>query len=487
MQVKQRLRIHALVSTISVLAILIVLLLTVYRVNRALEVSRLANEIMNASFERLILRTDNHRTGSERSKVQLIAKHKQVGDLLKSALDKFRDPEDRKIVKELLVIHESIGKASRTIRENREKRGPHAPPDMLAQDIEDRLLSQLNMRVYEAILLDGKLQESGNAAVVSSLRQAASGILLVLLIVSATTLVNTRIMNRAITDRVARLADGAALIGGGDLEHRIDIRGDDEFAGLAGAFNAMTAKLSGSYRDLENEIKERKGAETSLQKASDELAKQVEERTRDLREKEVMLKEIHHRVKNNLQVISSLVSLQADGSQDETVREVLRDVTYRVRSMALVHEKLYQSADLARVDFAEYARSLLSYLWRAHGVAAAAVRLTLDLEPVLLPIDTAIPCGLILNELAGNALKHAFRGRSEGEVAVSLHHCADDIIRLRVADNGVGLPAGLDWRQAPSLGLRLVQLLSRQIGAGVEAGGEKGTEFEIAFSVKCEV
>jgi two-component sensor histidine kinase len=167
----------------------------------------------------------------------------------------------------------------------------------------------------------------------------------------------------------------------------------------------------------------------------------MEERTRELREKEVLLKEIHHRVKNNLQVISSLVSLQADGAGDETTRGGLRDVMYRVRSMALVHEKLYQSADLARIDFAEYTRSLLNYLWRAHA-STAAVRLTFDLQPLSLPVDTAVPCGLILNELAGNALKHAFKGRSEGEVTVSLHSGADGRIRLCVADNGVGIGPG---------------------------------------------
>jgi PAS domain S-box-containing protein len=200
-----------------------------------------------------------------------------------------------------------------------------------------------------------------------------------------------------------------------------------------------------------------------------------------LHEKEVLLKEIHHRVKNNMQVISSLVSLQADGSQDETVREVLRDVTYRVRSMALVHEKLYQSADLAHIDFAEYSRSLLNYLWRSHGAAAANVRLTLDLSPVQLPVDTAVPCGLILNELVGNALKHAFQGRPQGEVTVSLKVKADDQIHLSVGDDGVGLPVGLDWRKANSLGLRLVQMLGGQVGASVEVTSGGGTRFEIVI------
>jgi len=213
--------------------------------------------------------------------------------------------------------------------------------------------------------------------------------------------------------------------------------------------------------------------------------KQAEERLQaSLLEKDVLLKEIHHRVKNNLQVISSLVSLQARGSEDETVREVLKDVSYRVHSMALVHEKLYQSPDLARIDFAEYIRGLLSFLWRAHGATAASVRLTFNLEPVPLPVDTAVPCGLILNELAGNALKHAFRGRDEGEVTVSLKNGADGRIRMSVADNGVGLPEGLDWRQANSLGLRLVQMLSRQLDAEVEVCSRVETKFEIVFQAK---
>ena len=210
--------------------------------------------------------------------------------------------------------------------------------------------------------------------------------------------------------------------------------------------------------------------------------KQAEEQVKaSLAEKEVMLQEIHHRVKNNLQVISSLISLQANGSKDEAVRQVLRDVTYRVRSMAMVHEKLYQSADLAHIDFAEYTRGLLSYLWRAHGAMAAAVRLTFDLEPVSLPTDTAVTCALLLNELAVNALEHAFQGRADGEVTVSLKSGADARTRLCVADNGVGLPKGFDWRQSGSLGLRLVQMLSKQLDSTVEVSSGLGTKFEIVF------
>ncbi len=214
--------------------------------------------------------------------------------------------------------------------------------------------------------------------------------------------------------------------------------------------------------------------------------KQAEEQIKGaLAEKEVMLREIHHRVKNNLQVISSLVSLQSDTVTDAQVREVLGDVRDRVRAMALVHEKLYQTGDLARLNFADYAASLLQYLWRSHGAFAEKVRLQLAVSSVALPIEAAVPCGLILNELVGNALKHAFPDGGGGEVRVVLElDPADAVVSLRVGDNGCGLPPGQDWRQSSSLGLRLVQMLVSQLRGTVTTGTGPGTEFRVTFSLK---
>jgi two-component sensor histidine kinase len=211
--------------------------------------------------------------------------------------------------------------------------------------------------------------------------------------------------------------------------------------------------------------------------------KRAEEQIKaSLAEKEVMLREIHHRVKNNLQVISSLISLQADNLTDERMREEFNDVRDRVRSMALIHEQLYQTSDLARLNFADYAVSLLHSLWRSHGALAEKVQLNLALASVTLSIKTAMPCGLILNELAGNALKHAFPGSNGGEVTVGLEHdSVTGAVCLHVHDNGVGLPAGLDWRQSPSLGLHLVQILAGQLCGTVETGIGPGAEFSVTF------
>ncbi|MGA6927474.1 MAG: histidine kinase dimerization/phosphoacceptor domain -containing protein, partial [Desulfosarcina sp.] len=213
--------------------------------------------------------------------------------------------------------------------------------------------------------------------------------------------------------------------------------------------NRRVVNFVGTVQD----ITERKLAEKTLRDREDRLRA-------SLSEKEVLLKEIHHRVKNNMQVISSLVGLQADEVNDPAVRSIFQDVSHRVRSMAMVHEKLYQSSDPACVDFAGYARSFLGYLWRAQERVDRGIQLDLRLESVLLPVTAAVPCGLILNELFGNALKHAFKGRDSGKVTVSLHINDHGEARLEVTDDGTGMPQDFDWQKANTLGLRLVRMLA---------------------------
>lgn len=201
-----------------------------------------------------------------------------------------------------------------------------------------------------------------------------------------------------------------------------------------------------------------------------------------LREKEVLLKEIHHRVKNNLQVTSSLLKLQSGYIQDAKARELFAESQNRIRSMALVHEKLYQSSDLSRINFSDYVRSLANLLFRSFGEAAGRIALRIGGENIHLSVETAVPCGLIINELLSNALKHAFPGGRKGEVTIDLLQEAPHRFSIRVRDTGVGLPPQLDFQRAETLGLQLVQTLVQQLDGELRVSSNSGAEFTLTFS-----
>ncbi len=203
-----------------------------------------------------------------------------------------------------------------------------------------------------------------------------------------------------------------------------------------------------------------------------------------LHEKEMLLKEIHHRVKNNLQIISSLLRLQAGQIDHATTQTVLQDMQNRVRSMALIHEHLYLSKDIASVDLSTYIQSLCQQLFRALVISPGTIQLHLDLASVRLDIDRAIPCGLLVNELVSNALEHAFPLGRHGELWIELHALADGARgRLRVTDNGVGLPSGFVPEHLTSLGVKLATDLARQLGGRLEMGSGPGARFEVEFSL----
>lgn len=200
-----------------------------------------------------------------------------------------------------------------------------------------------------------------------------------------------------------------------------------------------------------------------------------------LREKDLLLREIHHRVKNNLQVVSSLINLQAGKGGRHTSRTGLKESQDRIRSMALIHEKLYRSRDLSRIDFSEYLRGLTSHLVQSYGLQPGKVRTELDLERSRLDINTAIPCGLLVNEIISNAFKHAFPGKRKGIVRVGFHRLGSSRFELMVADNGVGLPRALDIRKTRSLGMQIILMLVEQLDAALDVGRKGGAEFKIRF------
>jgi two-component sensor histidine kinase len=218
---------------------------------------------------------------------------------------------------------------------------------------------------------------------------------------------------------------------------------------------------------LIRDVTERRQAEEELQSS--------------LHEKEALLKEIHHRVKNNLQIISSLLSLQSQQIKNPKALGALTESQGRVRSMALIHEQLYQSHDLGQIDFGQYVRDLTAHLFRTYKTEGEYVTLSVEVHEVFLDVDQAIPCGMIINELVSNCLKHAFPRQRKGTVLIAARREKDGQLCLVVEDSGKGIPVDIDLENTPSLGLKLVRMLSDQLKGTLTHANQEGTSFHLRF------
>ena len=212
---------------------------------------------------------------------------------------------------------------------------------------------------------------------------------------------------------------------------------------------------------------------TEHQKILDKLQESLEE-------KEMLLKEIHHRVKNNLMIISSLLNLQSRSIKDKATLSVFRESQNRARSMALIHDRLYRSTDLKRINFGVYIQNLANELFHTYVLDPAKIKLVYDVEELMVDINTAVPLGLIVNELAANAMKYAYPEGESGKIYICFHKKGEKYI-LRIKDEGVGIPADLDISQVKTLGLQLVSSLTQQIDGEIELKRDKGTDFKITF------
>lgn len=200
-----------------------------------------------------------------------------------------------------------------------------------------------------------------------------------------------------------------------------------------------------------------------------------------LKQKDMLLKEIHHRVKNNLQIISSLIKLQSAHVKDKEIHSLFAESQNRIKTMALIHEKLYRSTDISVIEFYDYIKNLVHSLYSSYGISIDRVKPVIEFRSVYLDIDTAIPCGLIINELISNCLKYAYPDLRKGVISIDLKELNESDYVLIISDDGIGIPASVDFVNTNSLGLKLVKILSEQLGGTVELIRDNGTEFRISF------
>lgn len=264
------------------------------------------------------------------------------------------------------------------------------------------------------------------------------------------------------------------------------------------AHRQLEKTLKEAKYDLEQKVKERT---LKLITANKQMLFEISERKRveeqikaSLKEKVLLLQEVHHRVKNNMQIVSSMLNLQADSIQNLEAIEMFKECQGRIKSMALIHENLYKSKDMTKIDYNEYIIDLSDSLFRSYGVNASKISLKTDIENVWLGVDAGIPCGLIINELVSNSLKHAFpedkdcneRNKTKNEIKISLRYIDADMIELIVNDSGIGIPGDMDFKNTESLGLQLVTMLAEdQLQGKIDLDRtRRGATFIIRFKEK---
>jgi len=285
-----------------------------------------------------------------------------------------------------------------------------------------------------------------------------------------------------------------------NISSRFEYHGNknDEIVHLGFAFNDMLDTIQAnneellSYQNkLEKKISELASSEKELKGHREQLEITVQHRTSDLtiantllttslKEKESLLKEIHHRVKNNLQIISSLLKLQANQTKDVKSAALFKDSQDRITSMALIHEQLYQSKDLSNIDFGLYIKKLVNNLMRSYREESRRIRADIESNNVFLGIDVAIPCGLIINELVSNSLKYAFPEAEEGVISITIQFVNKNEMVMVIGDDGIGIPENIDFRNTKTFGLQLIAgLVEHQLAGEIEINRNAGTEFRI--------
>ncbi|MBG1265743.1 PAS domain S-box protein [Nostoc sp. WHI] len=303
------------------------------------------------------------------------------------------------------------------------------------------------------------------------------------------------LVNQKLCDLVGYTLEELQLLTFQDITHPDDLKADLKYVDQILADDIQTYSMEKRYFRKDNSIIWINLTVSLMREPSGEpkyfiaVVEDISDRKRSeeqiqasLLEKEVLLKEIYHRVKNNLQVISSLLNLQSAYIKDKYDLAIFQKSQQRIASMALIHEKLYQSQDLARINFGEYVRDLVASLFTAYEVNEDAIALTINVDDhIFLGLDTAIPCSLIINELVSNSLKYAFPAGKNGTICIEIKEKFDSNLTLRVTDNGIGLPTNFELKKITSLGWQLVDALTQQLAGNITIKGAVGVECQVTF------
>ncbi len=313
------------------------------------------------------------------------------------------------------------------------------------------------------------------------LKNYAVVVIFVLFLSFLTSYVMASRLGRIISEPILHLANTARDVSlRKDYSIRAKKSGKDELGFLTDQFNQMLDQIQKHEIALQNASYELEIKAQQLQKELSERKQAEKKIKKSLQEKEILLKEIHHRVKNNLQIISSLLYLQSNNAIDGKTIELFNESQNRIRSMALIHEELYQSENFVNIEFTDYIKGLISYLFSSYKTKLDTIKTDVQVENVILSIDKAIPCGLIINELISNSLKHAFPNGRKGQIKIKLTSDKQKI-SLTVEDNGQGLPEELQLKKTKTLGLQLVNTLTKQLKGTIKHQKTKGTKFSITF------
>lgn len=452
MKIKHRVQIHAVVSVLVSVSIAVVLILAIYRLHKANELSIFIGEMMTSSLERVTFRSDYLRHNSLRAKERFFTEGDHIDGLLKSGLQVIEDSEGRTIIEKMIENQEATTEVFSAIVNNRERSELVGDRARFLLEAEERLVTQLHMKVYAFVILGRTLQEQSIRARDNAVKLAGGGVS-ALVVIIATAVLNTFVLRRVITDRVNRLREGAGMIGGGDLGHRIDIPGNDEFTDLAMAFNTMTGKLSGLYHDLEVEIMERKKTESSLQSLNDTLEERVEQRTLELQKMQQqylhaekltalgkMAASIAHEFNNPLQAIMIILQGTQKSIADDSDRKMLElaiEEGNRIKRLIRSLQDFYRPSS-ERKELVDL-HTILDTLFLLLKTDFKRKKISLECDYALqLPHISVVADQIkqVFMNLLANAVEAC--PESGGTITVSTRHQGENII-ITIKDTGSGI------------------------------------------------